>query len=69
MSAGALVYTDCVSASCYDIKLSDYENPLMLEFWGMWSNPSLLNLVDPLWPGVVAHDRVLYMVQIEQFEI
>ena len=37
----------------------------MLEFWGMWSTPSLLSLPGPLWPGVVAPDRVLSMGQIE----
>ena len=35
----------------------------MLEFWGMWSTPSLL--LDLLWPGVVAPDSVLSMGQIE----
>ena len=37
----------------------------MLELWGMQSTPSLLSLPDPLWPGVVAPDRVLSMSQIE----
>ena len=37
----------------------------MLELWGMWSNPSLSSLPDPLWPGVIASDRVLSMGQIE----
>ena len=31
----------------------------------MWSTPSLLSLAGPLWPKVVASDRVLSMVQIE----
>ena len=38
----------------------------MLELWGMQSTPSLSSLSGPLWPGVVASDRVLSMGQIEQ---
>ena len=41
----------------------------MLEFWRMQSTPSLPLLPDPLWPGVVAPDRVLSMSQIELFDI
>ena len=37
----------------------------MLELWGMWSNSLLTSLLGPLWPGVVASDRVLSMDQIE----
>ena len=37
----------------------------MLEFWGMQSTSSLPSLPGPLWPGVVAPDRVLSMGQIE----
>ena len=37
----------------------------MLELWGMWSSPSLLSLLGPLWPGVGVLDRVLSMGQIE----
>ena len=37
----------------------------MLELWGMQSTPSLPSLPGPLWPGVVALDRVLSMSQIE----
>ena len=33
----------------------------MLELWGMQSAPSLPSLLGPLWPGVVAPDRVLSM--------
>ena len=70
-SAGAVEYTNCISAEesdlppneCpeYDIKQSDAEAPVMLELWGMWSTPSLLLLPGPLWPGVVEPDRVLSM--------
>ena len=37
----------------------------MLELWGMRSTPSLPSLPGPLWPGVIASDRVLSMGQIE----
>ena len=37
----------------------------MLERWGMQCTPSLPSLPGPLWPGVVAPDRVLSMGQIE----
>ena len=37
----------------------------MLELWRMWSTPSLPSLPGPLWPGMIASDRVLYMGQIE----
>ena len=45
----------------YDTKQSDHEVPAMLEFWGMWSTPSLPLLPGPLWPGVVAQDSALSM--------
>ena len=37
----------------------------MLELWGMWSTPSLPSLPGPLWPRVVAPDRVLFMGEIK----
>ena len=37
----------------------------MLEVWGMWSTPLLPSLPCPLWPGVVAPDRVIYIGQIQ----
>ena len=37
----------------------------MLDIWGMPSTPSLPSLSGPLWPGVVAPDRVLSMGRIE----
>ena len=46
-------------------KQSDGGLPLMLELWGMQSTFSLPSLPGPLWPGVVASDRVLSMGQIE----
>ena len=50
----------------YDTKQSDGEVPVMLEFGGMQTTPSLPSLSGLLWPGVVAPDRVLSMDQIEQ---
>ena len=47
----------------YDIKQSDDESLVMLELLGMPSLP------DPLWPWVVAPDRVLPMIQIELLDI
>ena len=70
-SAGAVEYTDCTSAEGLDpppnespgsdTKQSDGEVPAVLELWGMRSTPSLPSLPDPLWPGVIAPDRVLSM--------
>ena len=69
--AGAIEYTDCISAKgvrpppneCpgYDTKQSDGEVPVILELWGIQSTLSLPLLPGPLWPGVVALDRVLSM--------
>ena len=42
-------------------KQSDGEVPVMLGLLGMRSTPLLPSLLGPLWPGVVAPDRVLYM--------
>ena len=53
----------------YDIKQSDGEALVMLEFWGMQSTPSLPVLPGSLWAGVVPPDRVLCMGQIELFDI
>ena len=70
-SAGAIEYTDCTSAERYpppnerpryDTKQSDGEVPVMLGLWGMRSTLSLPLLPGPLWPSVVAPDRVLFIV-------
>ena len=68
--AGAVEYTDYISTESktppmivLDTKQSDGEVS------GMWSTPSLLLFPGPLWPGVVAPDRVLSMDQIELFDI
>ena len=76
-SAWDVEYTDCISAGGlgpheylrYDPKQSDHEAPVMLELWGMHSTPSLPSLRGPLWPGVVAPDRILSMGQIELLDI
>ena len=52
----------------YDIKQSDGEAPVF-ELCGMQSTPSLPLLPVPLWLQVVAPDRVLFMGQIELFDI
>ena len=74
-SVGAVEYTNCISAEeqdphneClgYDTKQSDGEVPVMLELWGMRSTPSLPSPPGPLWPGVVAPERVQSMGQIER---
>ena len=49
----------------YDSKQSKVEVSVMLELWGMRSTPSLPFLPEPLWPGVVAPDRILSLSQIE----
>ena len=41
----------------------------MLELWGMQSTLSLPSLQGQLWPGMVAPDRVLFMGQIELFDM
>ena len=54
-----------MSVPGYDTKQYDGETSVMQELWGMWSTPSLPSLLGPLWPGVVALDRVRAMGQIE----
>ena len=77
-SAGAAEYTDYISfkmldplneCSGYDTKQSDSEASVMLELWGTRITPLLPSLPFPLWPVVVAPDRVLFMSQIELFDI
>ena len=77
-SAEPVEYTNCITAEGYDFvdecpgydtKPSDGETPVMLDLWRMLSIPSLPSLPDPLWFGVVAHDRVLSIGQIELFDI
>ena len=51
------------------IKQSDGEVPVMLKLWEIWNTLSSPLLPGPLWPRVVAPERVLYMGKIEQFDI
>ena len=52
-----------------DIKKPDSEPPVMLELYGIRSTPWLPSLPDPLWPGMVAPERVRAIDQIELFDI
>ena len=49
----------------FDTKQSDGEAPVMLELWRMQSTSLLPSLPDPIWPQVVAPDRVLSMALIK----
>ena len=49
----------CLHMCMYSCSWLYNKTPLMLEFWGMWSTSPLPSLPGPLWPGVVASDRVL----------
>ena len=49
----------------YDTKRSDGKVSLILELWECGVPSSFPSLPGPLWPGVVAPDRVLSMGQIE----
>ena len=75
--AGAVEYTDCDSAKGklppstnmypgYDAKQSDGNAPVMLELLG--NAEYLSSFPCPLWPRVVAPDRVLSIGQIELFD-
>ena len=72
----AVEYTDCMSAEefpppkehpGYDINQSDGKAPIMMKLWGIRGTPSLPLLPGPLWPGVVAPDRILSMAQISNW--
>ena len=49
----------------YNTKQYDDEASVMWEFWGMRSTILLPLLPGQLWPEVLAHDRILPMIQIE----
>ena len=77
-SAGAVEYTDSISAEWYDspkecpgndTKQSYCKAPVMLELWEMQSTFSLGSLPVPLGPGVVVSERVLSLGQIELFHV
>ena len=61
-SAGRGASNECPG---YDTKQSDGKAPVMLELWVMQHSPWLPSLPGPLWPGVIALDRILSMGQIE----
>ena len=75
----AVEYTNCVAAEgsdplpnvypIYDTKQSDGEVLVMLELWGKQSISLLPSLPGPIWPGLVAPDRVLSMGWVELFDI
>ena len=75
--AGALEYTGYISAKStssneypgFDTKWSDREAPVILELSEMQSNLSFPLLPGRLWSAVVAPDRVVFMRQIELFDI
>ena len=52
----------------YIMKQSESEAPAQ-ELSAMWSTPLLPLLPGPLWPGVIAPDRVLPVGQVELFDI
>ena len=41
----------------------------MMELWGMWTKPSLPSLLSPLWPRVVAPEKIILMGQIQLLSI
>ena len=49
----------------YNTKQFDGEAPVILELWGMLRTSLMPSLPGPLWPGMVAADRVLFMGKIE----
>ena len=55
-----------MSVLVYDTKQSGGELPVMQELWRMRSLPSFPLLPGPLWPGMVAPDRILSEGQIER---
>ena len=77
-SAGAAEYTDCIfedewnypnECLWYDSIQSDGDVSVMLELWETQSIPSLQLILRPLCPRVLAPNRVLFMGQIELFDI
>ena len=57
LSAGAVEYPPNNECPGYNIKQSSE----ILELWGMWSTNLLPSLQGPLWLGLVAPDRVVFM--------
>ena len=76
--AGAIEYTDCISAergktpqwvSWIWHETISWWGSSNAGLWGMQCAPSLPSLLGPLWPKVVAPDRLLFMGQIKLFNI
>ena len=73
-SVGAVEYTDCISTEgedspneCPVCDIKPYEGKApAFEIWEMWDTPSLPLILVPLWPGIVALDRILSVRPIEQ---
>ena len=74
LSTGVVEYTNCFSGrgktspqrvSWFDIKQSDGEVLVTLENWRVQNTSSLPLFPGPLWPRVVAPDRVLFTGQIQ----
>ena len=49
--------------------MTDGEAPVILEVWRNQSTLSLALLPGPLWTGIIAHDSVISVGQIEVFDI
>ena len=73
-SAEAVENTNCFSIGGktppnerlgYETKQSDGEVPIMRNLWRMQSTPSLPFHLGPLWLGMVASNRVLFLSQTE----
>ena len=62
LSRGVRTPNEC---PVYHSKQFDGDVPVMRELWRIRSTLLLLLLPGPLWPGVVAPDRVPFMDQIE----
>ena len=76
-SAVAVEYTYCFSVEgkdpnsnvCPGYAIKQFEAPVMLDLWRMQSTPPLPSLSGPHWSGMLAPDRVLFIGQIELFDI
>ena len=78
-SAGAVEYTDCISTEgvrapsneypVYNNKQYDGEAPVILELLGMRSTSSLPFLPCPLWPGVVAPEKVWHLNWVQATDL
>ena len=53
----------------YDTKISDGDVQVMLELWETRSTILLPFLPGPLWPEILASDKIQSMGQIELFDI